>query len=81
MNNELEQEMDKWEAEAKKLIKWVAVDANGAVWGFFAKPKRADRFWYNWIRQGFCVGKCVGKTRNKELRRNWDKSLRKIRYE
>ena len=75
MNKELEQEMDKWQAKAKTAIKYIAVDRSGMVYCFSSKPYNVSNYWIG----GANI--CMGFTENKELIKNWDKSLRKVRYE
>lgn len=79
MNKEnLDKKLAKWEAKAKTYIKWIAVDASGAIWGYNTKPK-VERFTDWWGCDGYGIR--LGKTEDKDLRKNWNKTLRKVNYE
>lgn len=74
----LDKKLAKWEAKAKTAIKYIAVDASGSVWGYDAKPK-VERFAYWYGRDGYAIR--LGTTEDEDLRKNWDKTLRKVIYE
>lgn len=78
LDKKLANKLDKWEEEAKTAIKWISVDPDGAVWGYSTKPK-IGRF-ANWYDSD-TGGVYLGTTKNKHLRRNWEKTLRKVNYE
>lgn len=77
-SKDLDKKLVKWEAKAKTAIKYIAVDANGDVWGYNTKPK-VDSFvnWWSYGREHFYLGA----TEDKDLRKNWNKTLRKVNYE
>lgn len=66
--------MDKWVEKARTAIKWVAVDRDGRIFGYTEKPCCGL---LSWIEPTSIF---LGETRDKELIKNWDKSLRKVKY-
>ena len=78
-SKDLDKKLAKWEAKAKTAIKYIAVDASGSVWGYDVKPK-VERFtdWWGCDGRG---GVILGKTEDKDLRKNWRKTLREVNYE
>ena len=79
MNKEdLDKKLAKWEAKAKTCIKWIAVDADGEVFGYVYKPKISN---YKDMWNAFGEGEHLGRTDDEDLRKNWDKTLRKVNYE
>lgn len=77
-SKDLDKKLAKWEAKAKTAIKYIAVDASGSVWGYDKKPK-AERFVVWWGGDGYGVR--LGITKDEDLRKNWDKTLREVNYE
>ena len=75
---ELDKKLSKWDAKAKTCIKWIAVDASGAIWGYATKPK-VERFADWWGSDTYGIG--LGITEDKDLCKNWNKALRKVHYE
>ena len=79
MNKEnLDKKLAKWEANAKTCIKWLAVDANGEVFGYNTKPN-VERLAGWWGGDRYSI--ILGITDDEDLRKNWDKTLRKVNYE
>lgn len=78
-SKDLDKKLAKWEAKTKTCIKWIAVDANGDVWGYDKKPK-VDGFLDDWWSCGEFNG-YLGTTEDEDLRKNWNKTLRRVNYE
>lgn len=74
----MKDKMKKWADKARTAIKWVAVDANGNVYGYDTKPN-AGGFKHLWVGGENIIP--LGTTYDKYLRKNWDKTLRKVNYE
>lgn len=72
----MKDKMKKWVKKAQTAIKWVAVDGNGDVYAYLNKPTCDG--WCVWVGDEHPI--YIGKTHNKELIKNWDKSLRKVEY-
>lgn len=77
-SKDLDKKLAKWEAKAKTLINWIAVNKNGEVWGFTRKPN-ASKIKLKWL--GFVCVVYLGETDDEDLRKNWDKTLREVNYE
>lgn len=77
-SKDLDKKLAVWEAKAKTCIKWIAVDASGAIWGYNVKPK-VEKYtdWWGGDRYGIILGI----TDDEDLRKNWNKTLRKVNYE
>ena len=71
----MKDKMDKWVEKARTAIKWVAVDKVGDVYAYLNKPTCDGE--YVWVGKHSI---CLGETHDKELIKNWDKSLRKVKY-
>ena len=78
-NEDLDKKLAVWEAKAKIAIKYIAVDASGNVWGYDKKPKLCKEIGA-WLANG-AEAIYLGETNNKDLYKNWDKTLRKVNYE
>lgn len=77
-SKDLDKKLAKLEAKAKTFIKWIAVDSDGRVCGFVNKPRISDikARWNAFGQIAF-----LGETDDEDLRKNWDKTLRKVNYE
>ena len=71
----MKDKMDKWVEKARTAIKWVAVDGTGDVYAYLNKPTCGGE--YVWVGKRPIY---IGETHDKELIKNWDKSLRKVEY-
>lgn len=71
----MKDKMEEWVEKARTAIKWVAVDAYGCVWGYLKKPF-VNNDGYDSDKETVYLGNID----DKELIKNWKKSLRKVEY-
>lgn len=74
----MKDKMDKWVEKARTAIKWVAVDSDGEIYGYTEQPVLVGEAW--WKKSEGCENIYLGPTRDVELIKNWDKSLRRVEY-
>lgn len=70
--------MDKWVEKARTAIKWVAVDEDGKIYGYTEQPILDGTA--VWKMSEGCENISIGITRDKELIKNWEETLRKVEH-
>lgn len=70
----MKDKMEKWAEKARTAIKWVAMDSYGRIFGYTYKPCCGELCWIE------TTSIFLGETHDKELIKNWDKSLRRVKY-